>query len=173
MFESLAILVAQTSDRSLRAVFLPPQLSALQCCRSDIPQNYLLAEDDATMYAAFMGTKQARDILTDLTFVHRAIWAEAAATLETTQAATAHRGFLTRANAIDVMQLYALAKARGKRLVLCGHSLGGAVAKLCTLKLLRELPQWPAPDIKCVSFATPAVGNRSLAELVDVSGWDR
>lgn len=168
------------------------------------------------------------------------------------QAATAHRGFLARANAIDVAGLYALARRRGKRLVLCGHSLGGAVAKLCTLKLLRQLPSlevangglegdnggalgggssygfgadgagpWPAlagaggsgaalrrllagafgaagggtgsggfgsllgggggggvavdglpSDIKCVTFATPAVGNEALAELVEVEGWD-
>lgn len=46
----------------------------------------------------------------------------------------AHRGFLARARAIHIEQLYELAVSSGRRLVLCGHSLGGAVAKLCTLR---------------------------------------
>ncbi len=49
--------------------------------------------------------------------------------------------------------------------------LGGAVAKLATLRLLRELPDWPAPKIKCLCFATPAVGNGALADLVETAGW--
>lgn len=68
-------------------------------------------------------------------------------------------------------QLHELAARRGLRLVLCGHSLGGAVAKLCTLRLLRELPDWPRPRVRCVAFATPAVGNAALAELVESAGW--
>jgi pimeloyl-ACP methyl ester carboxylesterase len=55
--------------------------------------------------------------------------------------------------------------------VLCGHSLGGAVAKLCTLRLLREQPEWPPPRVRCITFATPAVGNSALAELVEAAGW--
>lgn len=39
-----------------------------------------------------------------------------------------HRGFLQRARAIPIVHLYAEARRRKKRLVLCGHSLGGAVA---------------------------------------------
>jgi hypothetical protein len=45
------------------------------------------------------------------------------------------------------------------------------VAKLATLRLLRELPEWPAPRLKCVCFATPAVGNSALADLVKNAGW--
>ena len=37
----------------------------------------------------------------------------------------AHRGFLTRARSIPIRQLYAEARARGKRLVLCGASWNG------------------------------------------------
>ncbi len=49
---------------------------------------------------------------------------------------------------------------------------GGAVAKLCTLSLLRELPDTPTPhQLRCIAFATPAVGNSALARLVDTAGW--
>ncbi len=45
------------------------------------------------------------------------------------------------------------------------------MAKLSALRLLRELPEWPAPRLRCVCFATPAVGNSALAELVTNAGW--
>lgn len=38
-----------------------------------------------------------------------------------------HRGFLARANGIPALDLYNLAQKRNRKLVLCGHSLGGAV----------------------------------------------
>lgn len=57
--------------------------------------------------------------------------------------------------------------------VACGRGCaGGAVAKLCALRLLRELPEWPTPPaLRCYCFATPAVGNAALAELVASAGW--
>lgn len=56
--------------------------------------------------------------------------------------------------------------------MLCaGHSLGGAVAKLCTLRLLRHgVPD--AARVKCVSFAAPPLGNAALADLIARSGWN-
>jgi predicted lipase len=49
-----------------------------------------------------------------------------------------------------------------------GHSLGGAVAKLCSLRLLQELGSrvGEGPPISCITFACPAVGNRELAAMV-------
>jgi pimeloyl-ACP methyl ester carboxylesterase len=64
------------------------------------------------------------------------------------QVPTAHRGFLARSRTINIDQLHSLAEASGKRLVLCGHSLGGAVATLCTLRLLRELEPL-SPNVRC------------------------
>ena len=54
-----------------------------------------------------------------------------------------------------------------------GHSLGGAVAQLCALDLLRSLTdlQTATSNITCITFAAPAVGNATLAELLDKRGW--
>jgi hypothetical protein len=52
-----------------------------------------------------------------------------------------HRGFAARAKVMrtPVLALWREARRKGKRLVLCGHSLGGAVAALATVTLLIEL----------------------------------
>ncbi len=56
-------------------------------------------------------------------------------------------------------------------LSIAGHSLGGAIALLCTLDLLHSLGDDPNPNVTCVGFATPAVGNAALAEYVKNKGW--
>jgi hypothetical protein len=37
------------------------------------------------------------------------------------------QGFMARANGIPALELYNLAQRKNRKLVLCGHSLGGAV----------------------------------------------
>ena len=56
-----------------------------------------------------------------------------------------------------------------------GHSLGGAVAKLCALRLLRRLPPAAAAAgrVRCCAFGAPALGNAALAALVAAQRWDR
>lgn len=54
---------------------------------------------------------------------------------------------------------------------LVGHSLGGAVALLCTLDLLHSLGEEANPNLACVGFATPAVGNAALADYIKQKGW--
>ncbi|KNA18266.1 hypothetical protein SOVF_072400 [Spinacia oleracea] len=43
----------------------------------------------------------------------------------------AHRGFMARAKGIPALELYRLAQKKKCKLVLCGHSLGGAVKYVC------------------------------------------
>lgn len=48
---------------------------------------------------------------------------------------------------------------------LAGHSLGGAVATLCTVRLLDALPADLHPTVSCIGFAVPPVGNAQLVAL--------
>jgi hypothetical protein len=145
------------------------------------------------------------------------------------QPPAAHGGFSGRSVAVPISALYAHAAASNKRLVLCGHSLGGAVALLCTIKILRiwaahrlglkgaaaaaadraaaaacggkgggggrakgrqgrkqrdnlhlaaaaaaaAAAPYADPNIRCITFAAPAVANESLAAEVVAAGWDR
>lgn len=43
------------------------------------------------------------------------------------------QGFLARANGIPALELYRLAQKKKQKLVLCGHSLGGAVSPILIL----------------------------------------
>jgi hypothetical protein len=64
-----------------------------------------------------MGTKQARDIVSDVNAFHEAVWTEALQVAERSQVPTAHRGFLARSKAIDVEGLYQLSQDRWGRWV--------------------------------------------------------
>eukprot|EP00873_Tetraselmis_striata_P010572 jgi/Tetstr1/430836/TSEL_020617.t1 len=145
-------------------------LRRVQFCLDTAPHRYVLAVGGHTLWVCFEGTKHAKDLLTDANFRQSYLWDAAAGPA----AAAAHTGFLQRAQAIPVEQLYLHAAARGCRLVLCGHSLGGAIAKLCTLRLRQALGDAAArgPPISCITFACPAVGNRELAAMVERQGWD-
>ncbi|CAI0561215.1 unnamed protein product [Linum tenue] len=89
----------------------------------------------------------------------------------------AHRGFLARAKGIPALELYKLAQKKNRKLVLCGHSLGGAVAALATLAILRVIAaSSPSKEhenvqVKCITFSQPPVGNAALRDYVHEKGW--
>ncbi|KAK7350571.1 hypothetical protein VNO77_09342 [Canavalia gladiata] len=89
----------------------------------------------------------------------------------------AHRGFMARAKGIPALELYRLAQKKKRKLVLCGHSLGGAVAALATLAILRVIAASSLSkenenvSIKCITFSQPPVGNAALKDYVNRKGW--
>ncbi|GKU85937.1 hypothetical protein SLEP1_g535 [Rubroshorea leprosula] len=88
----------------------------------------------------------------------------------------AHRGFLARAKGIPALELYRLAQKKKRKLVLCGHSLGGAVAALATLAILRVVAVSSSKEnekvlVKCITFSQPPVGNAALRDYVNNKGW--
>eukprot|EP00884_Botryococcus_braunii_P022747 jgi/Botrbrau1/9156/Bobra.160_3s0028.1 len=150
-------------------------LQAVQCSLPHVQHRYLLASSPSALYVAFMGTKEARDLLADANILQGALWEDPSASSIPPGAPAAHRGFLMRARSVPIEQLSLRARSQGKRLILCGHSLGGAVAELCMLRLLRKLPaeEVAGGHAECFCFGTPALGNAALAALVRRSGWDR
>ncbi|XP_059660049.1 uncharacterized protein LOC132306606 isoform X2 [Cornus florida] len=89
----------------------------------------------------------------------------------------AHRGFMARAKGIPALELYRLAQRKKRKLVLCGHSLGGAVAVLATLAILRVIAssskEYDKVQVKCITFSQPPVGNAALRDYVNRKGWQR
>ncbi|CCW61912.1 unnamed protein product [Phytomonas sp. EM1] len=86
-----------------------------------------------------------------------------------------HSGFAQEAKEVG-FSLDPLAKdlQNGYRLVLTGHSLGGAVAQLLTLQLLDQYLEMGAvepPRILCVTVGAPLIGDYQLAMRVERNGW--
>ena len=149
---------------------------------------YLLAEGPGALYVAFIGTKHPRDLVADVNVAQAPLY-EASAAVEGRPLPRVHRGFLTRARAIPIVHLYQEARRRKRRLVLCGHSLGGCVAAVSALRLLLALREHPSPEaaraargltcaddalplVRVISFAQPPVGDANLRALVQSSGWE-
>uniref|UniRef100_A0A0E0NEY4 Fungal lipase-type domain-containing protein n=1 Tax=Oryza rufipogon TaxID=4529 RepID=A0A0E0NEY4_ORYRU len=181
-------------------------LERVQPSLDHVGHRYVLAEAGDTLFATFIGTKQYKDIIADVNILQGTVFHEDTAqdladAVECVQnddqkgeenlgtsyrekskqlrksKPAAHRGFLARANGIPALELYKLAQKKNRKLVLCGHSLGGAVAALATLAILRVLASSSPskePDrlqVKCITFSQPPVGNAALRDYVHRRGW--
>jgi hypothetical protein len=141
----------------------------IQLSRLDIEQRYMIVESDLAMddvYVAIMGTKSLQDAYVDGRIQKRRV--------SRSLPGYAHAGFLSRSFKVPIRELYDMVvKRKGKRLVLCGHSLGGALAALCVVRLLDSLKSDDVDlsRIRCVTFGCPGVCDTSLASYVDRQGW--
>ena len=115
-------------------------LNRVQPCRDRLKHRYLIASGDHTLYVAFMGTKQFRDILTDAGVAHKSLsWAHqgnifpSEISLEKgfqsehgnplmSGGPAAHGGYLSRSKGIPVETLYYHARLMGKKIVFCGYA---------------------------------------------------
>jgi len=59
-----------------------------------------------------------------------------------------------------------------KSLVITGHSIGGAIASLCTLWLLSYLQSISSSlPVMCITFGSPLLGNKSFSEAISREKW--
>ena len=161
------------------------KLTSLQFSCEWAMQRCLVTESGGGLFVCFRGTKVQRDFLTDLNVFFDPVFdsyheegedANTPKFVSKSETPCAHRGFLFRAKAVPILWFYRVAKRRGLKLVFTGHSLGGAVASLATIRLLHWLEgegkTWHQTNVSCVSFAAPAVGNLALQKYVSSRGWD-
>jgi Lipase (class 3) len=141
------------------------KLSKLQWGRAGKRQIYIVTESTDVLYCAFLGTKSPRDILTSFNYKGNKNY------LPELGNSKLHQGYVARAATIPAEGLWRLATARGKRLVFTGHSMGGAIAHLCTLRLLSQLPEDLHHTVRSIGFATPLLGEAAVAEAIAERGW--
>lgn len=113
-------------------------------------------DDDGALIVAFRGTREPRDYLTDARFLFKHPWPVVGH-----ENAKVHRGFLEGYFAVSET---IHARVHGaKRIIITGHSLGGALATLCALDLVDNgLPVWNA-----ITFGSPRVGNGAFRDYYD------
>jgi len=77
---------------------------------------------------------------------------------------SSHAGFTELAGFVDINSFGNLVindqrESTGNQIIFCGHSLGGAVASICTILLLSSLPpHLRKPEtVSCVSFGSPLI----------------
>ncbi|GLJ10124.1 hypothetical protein SUGI_0122560 [Cryptomeria japonica] len=109
------------------------------------------------MIVACRGTTGFLDALTDLNMMQRSMSLGVGA---------AHAGFLDRAKSIPLKYFRRLL-IRGENVVLTGHSLGGAVASLLTLRLLEITPRWCHEQLQCYTFGCPFFADSALAKHIN------
>lgn len=110
-----------------------------------------MLEDKANkvLYIVFRGTQEHKDILTD------------AYCLQTEMkvyqhSCKVHVGFH---NAYEsVKKEITLENFRGHTVVVCGHSLGGALATLCATVMDHQ-------NVNCITFGSPRVGNDNFVDI--------
>ncbi|XP_071721513.1 uncharacterized protein [Rutidosis leptorrhynchoides] len=180
-------------------------LERIQPSSDHVLHRYLLAENGDTLFASFIGTKQYKDMMADVNILQGALFhddviedTDEISTKNSSQCddakrtlgakpeegvaspkPAAHRGFMSRAKGIPALELYKLAQKKKRKLVLCGHSLGGAVAVLSTLAILRVIAaassskEHERVPVKCITFSQPPVGNAALRDYVSEQGWQQ
>jgi hypothetical protein len=109
------------------------------------------------MIIACRGTTGFLDALTDLNIMQRSL---------TLGVGAAHSGFLDRAKSIPLKYLRRQL-IRGKQIVVTGHSLGGAVASLLTLRLLEFAPKFCHEQVQCYTFGCPLFADSKLAKHIN------
>lgn len=80
-----------------------------------------------------------------------------------------HRGFLkaylsVRAKVWNLLQDFILRTGGARKIVVCGHSLGGALATMAALDIAARLDPEDAAKLCCVTFGAPQVGDGLFAE---------
>ena len=113
-------------------------------------------ENRGRIYVAFRGTYSRDDWKTNMK-----------ANLESNNSIVEgqfHSGFLERASEFPMETLLNREEFRHKDVIMCGHSLGGAIATIVTILLMASEKERGehSRTIKCVTFGSPMVGDDSL-----------
>jgi predicted lipase len=115
-----------------------------------------------TLVVVFRGTQEPEDFLTDIDIRKQIIGHEVydGELLD----AEVHTGFNKAYEAISKDIAGWIHTKSKKKIIIAGHSLGGALATLCAYDISKNMPN---KAITCVTFGSPRVGNNVFKEEFD------
>jgi len=111
--------------------------------------------EEGTFLIAFRGSREPKDYIYDAKFIGKTTWDESTDK-------RVHRGFANGFFAVS--QAVAQAVQNAQRIIVTGHSLGGAEAFLCALFLNER--KLPVTDV--ITFGAPRPGNAAFAQAYDL-----
>ena len=130
--------------------------------------HFLLAEEIETdrVYLAFRGTEDTKDVTEDLRIYQRAA--------ENGKArGKFHAGFLSRAEMFPLVKILTNKKLIKKTLIVCGHSLGGAISSIVTTDILNEKERREetsgqfVKDVINITFGSPLFGDEEVRKFLE------
>jgi predicted lipase len=114
--------------------------------------------DNTTIYVCFRGTSSTKDKLIDL---------KVSMTRFLQKDVFIHKGFSKQYTCIsqDIKDQISNIQQTHKQtnIVCCGHSLGGALATICSVDL--KFSAFASSNVQCITFGSPRVGNKQFVEL--------
>ncbi len=176
--------VYETSDLGLQKVFVD-NLSLHNIDRVSKSRhgkvNFILAEEKGQhgsskrLYIAFRGTQAAEDWKDNLNINKIDAWeSKTSGAVE----GRMHTGFLSRAALVPITRLLE-SDDSFEEFVICGHSLGGAIATLTAVRVADECKRqrqrrsahsWRPPLITCITFGAPLVGDAKFRDFCEKLG---
>jgi len=136
----------------------PMARGVLRRLRGQVPQPTTRPAGDGLVTVAFRGTKELGDLFTDLDALPASCGG----------GAHCHRGFLKAFDSVrtDMDKVLDEALPTGGRVLITGHSLGGALAQVAAVHVARRsTPERPLRPV-LVTFAAPAIGDSSFVHQV-------
>nr|WRJ69693.1 class 3 lipase [Oceanusvirus sp.] len=131
------------------------------CPNTDAQGVCAYRESDATVFVAFRGTDSNRDALIDVSLVKK----ELVFMKDNAEGVKVHSGFRQQfLGSGEFVREYLATRPDRERVMVTGHSLGGALATLCSAMLKDEDGE---EKVQCIVFGCPRTGNWKFADEVD------
>jgi predicted lipase len=137
----------EPNDINCQATYISHDITDTQC--------YIFSKD-TSLIVCFRGTSSLKDVKTDLDILLVDIKIGSVN-------CKVHSGFYKQYISIaDALFQHISKNLHFNELIICGHSLGGALATFATLDLIHKLPNC---NIKCITFGSPRVGDMDFVNL--------